>query len=144
MRDNEKEWLSDHLGHTLGVHKSHYRLQEPVVEMSQLSRLLLAIESGEASQFVGKKLSEIRVSGEYLPLLSLIACCFGNEIFVSKFGVLDLLSCNKQPSDYCLAGIFVSVHGHLFIGVGVPDDDTDVELVGDSAAAAEFELEMER
>jgi hypothetical protein len=48
LRENEREWLTEHLGHTLNVHKSHYRLQEPIVEMAQLSRLLIAIESGQA------------------------------------------------------------------------------------------------
>jgi hypothetical protein len=48
----------------MGVHKSHYRLLEPVVEMAQLSKLLLAIEAGNASQIVGKKLSDIQLSGD--------------------------------------------------------------------------------
>jgi len=51
LHGNEREWLSEHLGHTLNVHKSHYRLQEPIVEMSHLSRLLIAIGSGRASEF---------------------------------------------------------------------------------------------
>ena len=64
LRENEQEWLSEHLGHTFNVLKSHYRLQETIVEMSHLSRLLIAVESGEAAQFVGKKLSDINVSGD--------------------------------------------------------------------------------
>lgn len=63
LHDGEREWLEEHLGHTMGVHKSHYRLQEPVTEMAQLSKLLIAIEDGKASQFVGRKLSDITLSG---------------------------------------------------------------------------------
>jgi hypothetical protein len=63
LKDTEREWLAEHLGHTLGVHKSHYRLQEPIIEMAQLSRLLIAVEAGHASQFVGKKLSDINPTG---------------------------------------------------------------------------------
>jgi len=59
LNENEREWLAEHLGHTMGVHKSHYRLQEPIIEMAQLSRLLIAIESGKAAHFVGRKLSDI-------------------------------------------------------------------------------------
>jgi len=55
--------LAEHLGHTLGVHKSYYRLQEPIVEMAQLSRLLIAVEAGRASQFVGRKLADINPVG---------------------------------------------------------------------------------
>jgi len=63
MKDAEREWLAEHLGHSMAVHKSHYRLQEPVVELAKLSKLLIALEAGKASQFIGKKLSEISVSG---------------------------------------------------------------------------------
>jgi hypothetical protein len=81
LRDNEKEWLTEHLGHTLNVHKSHYRLQEPIVEMSQLSRLLIATESGQASQFVGKKLSEINLEGTKYMLCSKIIRFLGRKTF---------------------------------------------------------------
>ena len=66
LTNGEREWLAEHLGHTLNVHKSCYRMQEPVIEMAQLSRLLIAIEDGKASEFVGKKLSDINPSGEYI------------------------------------------------------------------------------
>jgi hypothetical protein len=46
------------------VHKSHYRQQEPVIEMALLSRLLIAIEAGDAQQFVGRKLKDINPSGK--------------------------------------------------------------------------------
>ena len=59
LKDTEREWLAEHLGHTLGVHKSHYPLQEPIIEMAQSSRLLIAVEAGNASKFVGKKLCDI-------------------------------------------------------------------------------------
>lgn len=65
MTHGEREWLAEHLGHTLGVHNSSYRMQEPVVEMAQRSRLLIAIEDGKAGEFVGKKLSEINPQGKY-------------------------------------------------------------------------------
>jgi len=39
--------------------------------MSHLSRLLFAIESGHASQFVGKKLADIDVSGSLLSTATL-------------------------------------------------------------------------
>ena len=55
LKDTEREWLAEHLGHTLGVHKSHYRLQEPIIEMAQFGRLLIAVEAGKASNFCGKK-----------------------------------------------------------------------------------------
>jgi hypothetical protein len=64
MTNGEREWLAEHLGHTLGVHNSSYRMQEPIIEMAQLSRLLIAIEDRNASEFVGKRLSEINPLGK--------------------------------------------------------------------------------
>ena len=84
LQENEKEWLAEHLGHTLNVHKSHYRLQDPIVEMAQLSRLLIAIESGESAQFVGKKLSDINVSGIHFMFLQnrVLLMMFSANIFI--------------------------------------------------------------
>jgi hypothetical protein len=59
------EWLADHLGHTLGMHKTHYWLQEPVVSMARQSRLLIEVEDGRPSEFVYKKLEDINPNGEF-------------------------------------------------------------------------------
>jgi len=81
LHPHEKEWLSEHLGHSLNIHNSHYRLQDPVVEMSHLSRLLIAIESGHASQFVGKRLSDINFSG---------TCCFVTLSSITKDDITSI------------------------------------------------------
>ena len=57
----ELEWLADHLGHSIEVHRDFYRLQESTLEMSKVSKLLMAIESGSIHKFAGKKLSDIDV-----------------------------------------------------------------------------------
>lgn len=85
MKDHEREWLAEHLGHTLDMHKSHYRLQEPLVEMTQLTKLLMAVEEGRASEFVGKSLATIRIPGInrlyfLCDVTFLWRCCLSNVI----------------------------------------------------------------
>ena len=63
LSENDLRWLADHLGHDLSVHREYYRLKESTVELSKVSRLLLAIDEGNAAKFSGRKLSEITIEG---------------------------------------------------------------------------------
>ncbi|KAJ8050051.1 hypothetical protein HOLleu_03094 [Holothuria leucospilota] len=59
MNDSHTEWLADHLGHSLGVHKDYYKLPSSTIEKSKVAKLLIAVDSSHAKQFVGKSLDEI-------------------------------------------------------------------------------------
>lgn len=59
LTSGELEWLSNHMGHDLNIHKDFYRLHESTIEMTKVSKLLLAVDKGEASKFAGKQLDEI-------------------------------------------------------------------------------------
>lgn len=65
LTENESDWLARHLGHNIRVHRDFYRLQESAVELTKVSRLLLAVDSGKIKQFSGQKLDDITVDGEY-------------------------------------------------------------------------------
>ncbi|XP_072022444.1 uncharacterized protein [Amphiura filiformis] len=58
----ETEWLANHLGHDINIHRDVYRLHESSIEVSKISRLLLAIESGEVAKYKGRELKDIGVS----------------------------------------------------------------------------------
>ena len=58
------KWLADHMGHDIDVHREFYRLRESTVERTKVSRLLLAIDEGNAHSLSGKKLSEISIEGK--------------------------------------------------------------------------------
>ena len=64
LTENEYDWLARHLGHDVRVHREFYRLQENAVELTKVSRLLLAVDQGEAHKFTGKKLNEINIEGK--------------------------------------------------------------------------------
>ena len=63
LNKNEMEWLAQHMGHDLDVHKNYYRLQDHTIELAKISKLLLAIDEGNGRQFMGRKLDDITLQG---------------------------------------------------------------------------------
>lgn len=63
MTENEYDWLARHLGHDIKVHRNFYRMQESAIELTKVSRLLLAVDNGEVNRFVGKNIGEIDIKG---------------------------------------------------------------------------------
>ena len=55
LEKEELEWVADHLGHNIEVHREFYRLQESTLEVSKVSKLLLAIDNGCVYELAGKK-----------------------------------------------------------------------------------------
>lgn len=51
------------MGHELSVHRQYYRLQEDVIEMAKVSKLLIAAEEGKAHAFKGVQLDDINLEG---------------------------------------------------------------------------------
>lgn len=56
-------WVCDHLGHTLDVHREHYRARSDVIERIEVAKILLMQDKGMVNKHVGKKLSEIQFTG---------------------------------------------------------------------------------
>lgn len=56
----ELEELARHMGHELAVHRNFYRLQEDVIELAKVSKLLLAVEEGKA----GLNIDDIVLEGQ--------------------------------------------------------------------------------
>ena len=65
LKSGELEWLGNHLGHTVDIHKESYRLHENAIEMVKVSKILLAIECGITGNLKGKTLDEIQLDGKY-------------------------------------------------------------------------------
>lgn len=59
MSENDMEQLATFMGHTLGIHRTSYRLPDDVYQTARLSKLLILMEKGTAGQFKGKTLDEI-------------------------------------------------------------------------------------
>ncbi len=68
LKDSQLDWLADHLGHSINVHRDYYRLSALTVELTKVAEHLLAVDSGKVGQFVGKSLDEINLEGKCCPL----------------------------------------------------------------------------
>lgn len=64
MNENDLEQLATFMGHTLGVHRSSYRLPDDVFQTAKIAKILLLMEQGSLSDFKGKTLDEINVNLE--------------------------------------------------------------------------------
>ena len=59
LSDTEIGWVAQHLGHSLSVHYSHYRLHDSTIELTKVAKLLLLIESGQLRDYSGKSLHDL-------------------------------------------------------------------------------------
>ena len=57
------DWLARHLGHDVRVHREFYRLHESTAELAKVSKLLMAVDSGNIKGVLGKSLAEMTVEG---------------------------------------------------------------------------------
>ena len=53
MEEKEKQEVARHMGHELAVHRKFYRLQDDIIELAKISKLLIAVENGKAAQYSG-------------------------------------------------------------------------------------------
>ncbi len=64
MSPQQLEWVCDHLGHTLNVHKEYYAQTSDILERVQVAKLLLIQDNGLVGRYHGKRLQDIPVEGE--------------------------------------------------------------------------------
>lgn len=60
---NQMEWVYQHLGHTKGVHKEHYRQMSGLLERTKISKMFLIQDLNLAGKFKDKSLEEIDIRG---------------------------------------------------------------------------------
>lgn len=65
LKENEVDWLARHLGHDIKVHRNFYRIHHSAIELTKVSKLLMAVDQGKATEFAGKTLDELNVEGKY-------------------------------------------------------------------------------
>lgn len=59
-KNNELDQLADFLGNKINVHREYYRLPEATIQVTNISKLLLALEKGKLTELKGKSLDEIQ------------------------------------------------------------------------------------
>lgn len=59
MNDQDIEQLSTFMDHSVGVHRSEYRLPDDIFQTAKIMKMLIMMENGTAGQFKGKSFDEI-------------------------------------------------------------------------------------
>ncbi|XP_069109622.1 uncharacterized protein [Argopecten irradians] len=59
--DAERQWVIDHLGHTMNVHREHYRQTSDLLERVEVAKILLIQDLNLVGKFHGKKLKDIQL-----------------------------------------------------------------------------------
>lgn len=60
--ENERQWIIDHLGHTMKIHLNYYRQTSDILERVEIAKLLLIQDMGLVSQYRGKQLKDIQIN----------------------------------------------------------------------------------
>lgn len=59
----ERQWVLDHMGHTMNVHKVHYRQTSDVLERVDVAKVLLIQDLGLVGKYQGKRIQDIQIEG---------------------------------------------------------------------------------
>lgn len=62
LSKNELDQLANFLGHDILIHRSFYRLPEDTLQLAKVSKVLMALDGGNISQYSGKSLDEISIN----------------------------------------------------------------------------------
>ena len=108
LNENELNWLSKHLGHSLKTHCSYYRQHEKILETAKISKLMLMTDSGQISEHAGKTLAEIEfksIGNVFCShvMANIAECTSGNYAIMSVSCSLQIcnnwkISCYKRLS----------------------------------------------
>ena len=64
MSRSQLDWVCDHLGHTMDVHRTHYRARSDILERIEVAKILLMQDNGLTSKYVGKRIEDIQIGGK--------------------------------------------------------------------------------
>ena len=67
LESGELEWLSNHLGHSIDVHKEFYRNQEGAIQLGKVAKMLLAVDEGRILKNQSKQHSRLTFSEFNIP-----------------------------------------------------------------------------
>ncbi|XP_009300147.1 uncharacterized protein isoform X1 [Danio rerio] len=96
LKENEMDNLADFLGHDIRVHRQYYRLPEGTLQLAKISKVLMAMERGQLSQFKGQNLDEIQIDPQEKLLLDSDGSESENEIESTGNGASPSNSAEKS------------------------------------------------
>lgn len=88
--------MVSHLDHDISIHRNYYRLQDSTIELTKISKLLIAIDEGYAHRVAGKNLNTINEEIALSDLLINSESCQeddksgDNELDINEIALSDL------------------------------------------------------
>ena len=67
LSEREMQSLAEHLGHSVDIHKTFYRVTSTTNEKAKMAKLLLLANAGEIDKYSGKTLDELNFEDPALP-----------------------------------------------------------------------------
>ena len=64
LNTTETEWVADHLGHSLQVEKTYYRIASTVIQKAKIAKLLILADRGQIDCMKGKTLDQLDLDGK--------------------------------------------------------------------------------
>ena len=100
MKENNVQDVARHMGHKLAVDGKFYRLQDDVIELAIISKLLLAVENGHAHHFKEMSIDDLNLKGTEvgITMLKFKFSVYSNDIIlkmiVNRYIVTLVISTN--------------------------------------------------
>lgn len=98
LKDNEMDDLADFLGHDIRVHRQYYRLSEGTLQLAKISKVLMALERGQLSQFKGMNLDQINIDPQEIMAVDSNASDTEDEEDMTRTDVASLSSPSSSQS----------------------------------------------
>ncbi|XP_072013517.1 uncharacterized protein [Amphiura filiformis] len=57
----EQQWIVDHLGHSLEIHKIHYRATSDILERTDIAKVLLMLDHNKMKEYKGRRIQDIHI-----------------------------------------------------------------------------------
>ncbi len=70
LKKNQKGFLLKHLGHSVAVHNTYYKMLSSTIELAKVAKFLLLKEEGQLHKLEGKDLDSIEYEGMFELCLS--------------------------------------------------------------------------
>ena len=64
LNTTQMEWVADHLGHSLDVERTYYRIASSVIQKAKIAKLLILADQGKIDQCKGKTLDQLNIDGK--------------------------------------------------------------------------------
>ena len=98
LAGNEIETLADFMGHSKDIHKRFYQLPSDVMQISKITKILIAMENGSIKSLGGKTLDEVEdkdleTLGQYLEDVRFTCICYSHFYIVLNLTHVVLYQC---------------------------------------------------